>query len=460
MGEQGGRVDDILHGRYRLKGLLGQGGMAKVYLARDEFLGRDVAVKVFRSSAAMKDDLRRQQGEINTVASLSHHSLVTLLDVAVDRTDPENPNIVFVMEFVDGVDLKRRLHEGPLGVRLIAQIGLDLAEGLEYVHGRGVVHRDIKPANVLLTQQRDDDGSARAQLTDFGIALFPDGERVTAENAVTGTVAYISPEQALGERVGPASDIYSFGLVLLECFTGEVAFPGAPVPSAVARLVKGPDIPDTLPPEWRELLTAMTARLPEDRPAIGDIVKALRRAIAAAYGRHALTDPTILPANESARMEAVHRYDILDTLPDGTFDRITAIAARVFSVPIAIVSIVDHDRIWFPAHRGVDVEQIDREPGLCASAIMHDEPWVVENARVDPRALANELVAGEFGVQFYAGVPLRTHDGFNLGTLCVLDFEARTVTAEELATLEDLAVMVMRELDLRLATRRAQALVG
>ena len=116
----------------------------------------------------------------------------------------------------------------------------------------------------------------------------------------------------------------------------------------------------------------------------------------------------------------MRRYDILDTPPDGAFDRITALASRIMRVPVAIVSIVDHDRIWFKSHHGLDIEQIDRDLGLCASCILQDGPWVVNNAKTDPRALANPLVAGEFGAQFYLGIPLRTADGFNLGTLCVL----------------------------------------
>ena len=98
-------------------------------------------------------------------------------------------------------------------------------------------------------------------------------------------------------------------------------------------------------------------------------------------------------------------------------------------MPVAIVSIVDHDRIWFKSHHGVDVEQISRDPGLCASAILQDDLWVVENAPEDPRTLLNPLVAGEFGLKFYAGAPLKTRDGYNLGTLCILDFEPRTMTA-------------------------------
>ena len=149
-------------------------------------------------------------------------------------------------------------------------------------------------------------------------------------------------------------------------------------------------------------------------------------------------------------MEEVRRYSILDTPPDGAFDRLTALAARLFSVPVAIVSIVDHDRIWFKSHHGLDVQQISRDPGLCASAILQDDLWVVENAPEDPRALLNPLVAGEFGLKFYAGAPLKTRNGYNLGTLCILDFEPRTMTDADSANLRDLAAVVMTDLELRL----------
>lgn len=163
----------------------------------------------------------------------------------------------------------------------------------------------------------------------------------------------------------------------------------------------------------------------------------------------------LIGPNETERMQAVARYDVLDTPPDGAFDRITALASRLFNVPVAIVSIVDNDRIWFKSHHGLDVVEVERGPGLCASAILHEGPWVVNDASSDPRALTNPLVAGEFGLKFYAGVPLRTSDGHNLGTLCVLDFEAREVTPDELRTLGDLGAVVVDELELRLATRRA-----
>lgn len=164
----------------------------------------------------------------------------------------------------------------------------------------------------------------------------------------------------------------------------------------------------------------------------------------------------LVPIDEAARLDAVRRYDILDTPPDGAFDRITALAARLFDVPIAIVSIVDADRIWLKSHHGLpDVEQIGRDPGLCASAILQHLPWVITDAARDPRTLANPLVAGDLGLRFYAGAPLTTADGHNLGTLCVIDREPRQITAFETASLVDLAALVMDQLELRLAARRA-----
>ena len=155
-------------------------------------------------------------------------------------------------------------------------------------------------------------------------------------------------------------------------------------------------------------------------------------------------------------MEAIRRYDILDTPRDGVFDRITRLAARFLNVPISTITIVDRDRIWFKSTVGLEAEQIDRVPGLCASAILQYEPWVVNDASVDPRTLENPLVRGELGLRFYVGIPLTTRDGYNLGTLNVIDSEPRDVTAEELATLQDLGAVVLDELELRLAARREE----
>lgn len=162
--------------------------------------------------------------------------------------------------------------------------------------------------------------------------------------------------------------------------------------------------------------------------------------------------------DEAKRLAAVRRYDILDTPPDGAFDRITALAARRFGVPIAIVSIVDEDRIWFKSHHGLPVEQIDREPGLCASAILGNEPYFLADASIDPRSLANPLVAGVTGFRFYAAVPLTTSDGYNLGTLCVIDMEPRPIDEDQIEDLKDLALVVMDQIEMRLSARRAVGL--
>jgi phosphoserine phosphatase RsbU/P len=155
---------------------------------------------------------------------------------------------------------------------------------------------------------------------------------------------------------------------------------------------------------------------------------------------------------DPARLAAVARYEVLDTPPDGAFDRIAALASRWFATPIATVSIVDADRVWFKATHGLDgVAQIGTEPGLCASAVLQAGPYVIEDALHDPRTVDNPLVHGEPGIRFYAAAPIVTADGHRLGTVNVLDVVPREATEAGLATLRDLADLVMDQLELRLS---------
>jgi len=171
---------------------------------------------------------------------------------------------------------------------------------------------------------------------------------------------------------------------------------------------------------------------------------------------HLIVDKTRPAAVEQARLEAVRRYAVLNTAPDAFVDRITALAACMFDVPIALVSIVDEDRIWFKSVFGLESPRdIPRLPGLCASAICQDDPYVVTAARSDPRASANPLVAGRFGLQFYAAAPLVTAGGHRLGTLCVIDRKSRTFSTREAAILKALAGVVVDEMELRLAALRS-----
>jgi tRNA A-37 threonylcarbamoyl transferase component Bud32 len=446
----------LLSGRYRIDALIGRGSQSTVYRAHDELLQREVAVKLFRDAANDLEHTRRQGQEVRILAGMSHHALVTLFDAGADLSNPDSRYTYLVMELVRGQDLRHRCLQGPLSAAHMAHIGYDLADGLSYIHHHGVVHRDIKPANIMLVDYSNDDRRPRAKLTDFGVAAMLGHNRADDDGGTSGTPAYLSPEQAAGEPAGPASDVYSLGLVLLEGLTGTMAYPGAPIQSAVARLLHDPQIPEELAPMWVALLSSMLSRDPAARPRAREVSLALRQEVINGAGRHRRLH-TAATTDEAGRMRAVERYRILDTPEDSAFDRIAALAARVFSVPVAIVSIVDHDRIWFKAHHGTDVTEIGRDPGLCASAILQDGPWIVEDAVRDPRTLANPLVAGEFGLQFYAGVPLRTPDGHNLGTFCILDREPREFTAEETRTLEDLAAIVMNNLEMRLRSREAIA---
>jgi signal transduction histidine kinase len=161
--------------------------------------------------------------------------------------------------------------------------------------------------------------------------------------------------------------------------------------------------------------------------------------------------------HEAQRLDAVRRYDVLDTPPDGAFDRITHVAARICDAPISTITIVDEDRIWFKSTHGIEVDEIGRDPGLCASAIIQPNAYIVTDATIDSRTLDNPLVRGELGLRFYTGIPLTTSDGYRLGTLNVIDTRPRELDTLHLDSLRDLAAIVMDELELRLAAKSTVA---
>ncbi|MET0932343.1 MAG: serine/threonine-protein kinase [Mycetocola sp.] len=268
--------DLLLGNRYRLVDLIGSGGMASVYRAHDEVLGRDVAIKLFRVASTNAADFERQQGEIAMLAGLAHSGLVTLFDAGNDESDPLNPRSYLVMELIPGSDLRNTLDRGPLSSDDVRHIGADLADALHYIHEQGVVHRDVKPANILLAHTPGNDTRPHPKLTDFGIARLVDGARLTATHFTLGSAGYLSPEQARGEDVGPPSDVYSLGLVLLECATGQRVFLGKGQEAAFAPLTRDPVIPDDIDPVLAETLRAMTARSPESRPNAHEVALALR----------------------------------------------------------------------------------------------------------------------------------------------------------------------------------------
>jgi serine/threonine-protein kinase len=204
----------VLGRRYVLGEILGTGGMATVWRARDEVLGRDVAVKVLSPQyAADPGFLARFDREARHAARLSHPRLVTVFDCGVDGTTP-----FIVMELVTGRTLRQVLDEaGTLAAGEAVRIAAEICEALEVAHAAGLVHRDIKPANIVLA-------GGEVKVLDFGIARAEGATRVTGTVGVLGTAAYLSPEQASGRPAGPQADLYSLGCVLFEMLTGAPPF--------------------------------------------------------------------------------------------------------------------------------------------------------------------------------------------------------------------------------------------
>lgn len=166
----------------------------------------------------------------------------------------------------------------------------------------------------------------------------------------------------------------------------------------------------------------------------------------------------IIPDNEQERLAALARYEVLDSPPEGAFDKIASLAQAVFSVPIALIALVDSKRVFFKANVGMEgTTQVHRGISLCSLAILQEEVTVFENASEDPCLLHNPLVAGSFGLRFYAGAPIITHDGYRVGTVCIVDHQPRQFSEGQRDILKQMASLVMNELELRLSARKTLA---
>jgi serine/threonine protein kinase len=436
--ETANATQELIGGRYRLGAVIGQGGLSTVHRAHDESLGRDVAIKWLNVGPV---DSAREDAELAILTGLDHHNLITLLDAGTHPDVTGRDRRFIVMPLVRGMNLQERLHGSRIAARNIGEIGYDIAEALEYVHAQGVVHRDVKPSNILLVDYGNNAARARAKLTDFGIAVAPGVERFTEAGTTTGTAAYLSPEQAAGETVGLATDTYAAGLVLLQCFTRTVEFPGTVVESAVARLSRQPRIPEYLPNHWRGLLSSMTARDPRDRPSDRELVSALRQVVIAESGRHKEYEAFFATDNDAD--------GLLTPIPDEALHRESAMAARLFESPIAMVSLYDGRGTRVVSHYGDAVEQIVRAVDLSGSQAPRSEAYVVEDALAHPELADSPLVKPPIGLRFYAGAPLTGSDGRTVGTLSVADVVPHSVSEDQLRNLHDLAALVVAQLELR-----------
>ncbi len=276
-------------GPYEILAPLGAGGMGEVWRARDAKLGRDVAVKVLPQQVASDPErLARFEREAKLLGSLNHPNIATIFGVE-DSADTH----ALVMELVEGPTLQDQIAQGPIPIEEALPIALEIAEGLEFAHDRGVIHRDLKPANIKRTPQ------GRVKILDFGLAkaLDPTGSsspavsrsptitaQATATGVILGTAAYMSPEQARGSQADRRSDVWSFGCVLWEMLTGEKAFGGETVSDTLAAVLKEEPpwarLPQATPAGIRDLLRRCLTKDPRRRlQAIGDARIAMDEAI-------------------------------------------------------------------------------------------------------------------------------------------------------------------------------------
>jgi len=264
-------------GIYTIVSPLGSGGMGEVYLARDTRLARDVALKALPAEFARDPDrLARFRREAQTLAGLNHPNIATIYGLEEAGDTPH-----LVLELVEGESLATRLQRGPLPPRDALALGIQIASAIEAAHERGIVHRDLKPGNIMISR------SGMAKVLDFGLAKsdpvpnpatgsLSDSPTVVArhdmtkEGIILGTAAYMSPEQARGKPVDRRSDVWSFGCVLYECFTGRAAFAGETASDLVARILeREPDwtsIPPGVPPRIREILRRCLRKDAAERP--------------------------------------------------------------------------------------------------------------------------------------------------------------------------------------------------
>src|SRR3954453_16415240 len=264
-----GTTPTILAGRYRVIDRLGSGGMATVFLAEDERLGRKVAVKRLHSESP-DDGAQRFEREAKVGASLSHPNLVTVFDTVADEE-----GVLIVMEYVEGENLAELMSRERVPAEQAVSIIRQVAGALDHAHQAGVVHRDIKPANILISP----DG--KAKVVDLGIATASERRQITAAGTVLGTPSYMAPEQLEGGKITKAVDIYALGAVAFELLSGRRARSGR-TPVEIAHQIASEPAPDIRkawsdpPSAAAEVLQRAMARDPQERPrSAGQLARAL-----------------------------------------------------------------------------------------------------------------------------------------------------------------------------------------
>ena len=289
-------MGEMIDGRYEVLEALGSGGMADVFLAHDEVLDRDVALKVlnrrFSGDAQFVERFRR---EARSAATLSHPNVVPIYD----RGEAEDGACYISMEYLPGGTLKERItRDAPMDPKVVSETAGQIAEALQAAHEGGVIHRDVKPQNVLVTRAGD------VKVGDFGIARAESSGTMTGEE-VLGTAAYMSPEQASGRPVDPRSDLYSLGVVMYEMLTGVLPFAANGSVSVAMKHAnetpaspksRNPDVPDAID----DLVVRLLSKDPDDRPPSASALADELRSLAGGRAAKAAPEPKEVPPGRPA----------------------------------------------------------------------------------------------------------------------------------------------------------------
>ena len=259
--------ETILNGRYRLVAQQGSGGMAVIYKAIDQFLGRTVAIKILRPSLIGDPTfITRFRNEARSIANLSHPNIVTVHDVGND-----GQTHYMVMEYVEGRDLKRIIRtEGVLSVERSVNLAIQICAGIGFAHRAGIVHADVKPQNILVTED------FRVKVTDFGIAqALTDTQPNERQEVVWGSPHYFAPEQARGEKPSAASDVYAIGIVMFEMMTGQLPYTGTSQKELALAHLREPvpvvtDINPAIPENLSRIIFKVMQKEPSSRYRMAD----------------------------------------------------------------------------------------------------------------------------------------------------------------------------------------------
>ena len=378
-------VHRILHQRYELQELIGGGGMADVYRARDKLLDRPVAVKIlheqFRSDREFIDKFHR---EAQAAARLSHANIVNIYDVGV-----EGDEHYIVMEYVPGSTLKDLIRQqGHLPADQALHIAGDIARALSHAHANNLVHCDIKPHNILMMP----DGSAK--VADFGIARAVTESTMTYTGNIVGSVHYFSPEQAKGTMITPKSDVYALGVVLYEMLTGVLPFTGeTPVSIAVQHLQDMPrsvrEIDPSLPPIVEAIVSRTMNKAPEDRPTSAELAEELRQAEQVISSGH-VTEPDpyatqVMPRVRQADVERVRQQEDFD---EDDEEESSIFKSKKFVAGLLVVllmgffagAFMSFGKFWSTAE--VTVPDVTGKPMALARQILEDQKLRVNIAEV------------------------------------------------------------------------------